>query len=97
MTYSAQSYKIHRYGRYICVKNIIYIFIFDGRKRCTSFPKEGEGGGNLGNARKKTFIFKGGLPLSLHTLGMFSKLVAAGISFKWFHGQFFLLSQNGFW
>ena len=23
----------------------------------------GGGGGNLGNARKKTFIFKGGLPL----------------------------------
>ena len=27
------------------LKNTIYIFIFDGRKRCTSCPKEGEGGG----------------------------------------------------
>ena len=27
--------------------------------------KKGRGRGNLGNARKKTFIFKGGLPLSL--------------------------------
>ena len=26
------------------LKNTIYIFIFDGRKRCTSCPKEGEGG-----------------------------------------------------
>ena len=25
------------------LKNTIYIFIFDGRKRCTSCPKEGEG------------------------------------------------------
>ena len=44
----------------------IYTFIFDGRKRCTSCPKEGEGGGgrgNLGNARKKTFFFKWGVPL----------------------------------
>ena len=41
------------------LKNTIYIFIFDGRKRCTNCPKEGEGGGgNLGNARKKTFFFK---------------------------------------
>ena len=26
------------------LKNTIYTFIFDGRKRCTSCPKEGEGG-----------------------------------------------------
>ena len=47
------------------LKNTIYTFIFDGRKRCTSCPKEGEGGGgrgNSGNARKKTFFFKGGVP-----------------------------------
>ena len=47
------------------LKNTIYTFIFDGRKRCTSCPKEGEGGGgggNLGNARKKTFFFKGVVP-----------------------------------
>ena len=48
------------------LKNTIYIFIFDGQKRWTSCPKEGEGGGgNLGNARKKTFFFLGGVPLSL--------------------------------
>jgi len=34
--------------------------------------------------------------LSLHTLGMFSKLVAAGISFKWFHGQFFFSVKMDF-
>ena len=42
------------------LKNTIYIFIFDGRKRCTSCPKEGEGeggSGNSGNARKKTLFF----------------------------------------
>ena len=47
------------------LKNTLYIFLYDGRKRCTSCPKEGEGGGgrgNSGNARKKTFIFIGGLP-----------------------------------
>ena len=50
------------------LENTIYTFIFDGRKRCTSCPKEGEGGGgggNLGNARKKTFFFSGGVPLGL--------------------------------
>ena len=48
------------------LKNTLYIFLYDGRKRCTSCPKEGEGGGgrgNSGNARKKTFFFKGGVPL----------------------------------
>ena len=25
-------------------KNTLYIFLYDGRKRCTSCPKEGEGG-----------------------------------------------------
>ena len=42
------------------LKNTLYIFLFDGRKRCTSCPKEGEGGGrgNSGNARKKTFFFQ---------------------------------------
>ena len=29
------------------LKNTIYTFIFDGRKRCTSCPKEGEGGGEV--------------------------------------------------
>ena len=49
------------------LKNTLYIFLYDGRKRCTSCPKEGEGGGrgNSGNARKKTFIFMGGVPLYL--------------------------------
>ena len=27
------------------LKNTLYIFLYDGRKRCTSCPKEGEGGG----------------------------------------------------
>ena len=45
------------------LKNTLYIFLYDGRKRCTSCPKEGEGGGgNLGNARKKTFFFTWGVP-----------------------------------
>ena len=26
------------------LKNTLYIFLYDGRKRCTSCPKEGEGG-----------------------------------------------------
>ena len=47
-------------------KNTIYTFIFDGRKRCTSCPKEGEGGrGNSGNARKKTFFLHEALQLPL--------------------------------
>ena len=29
------------------LKNTLYIFIFDGRKRCTSCPKWGEGGGEV--------------------------------------------------
>ena len=40
-------------------KNIIYILIFDGRKRCTSCPKEGEGGGEVIRAmpeRKHLFV-----------------------------------------
>ena len=47
------------------LKNTLYIFLFDGRKRCTSCPKEGEGGGrgNSGNARKKTFFSAGCVPL----------------------------------
>ena len=42
------------------LKNTLYIFLFDGRKRCTSCPKKGEGGGrgNSGNARKKTFFYR---------------------------------------
>ena len=53
------------------LKNTLYIFLFDGRKRCTSCPKEGEGEGgrrgNSGNARKKTFFFSGGVPLCTST------------------------------
>ena len=30
------------------LKNTLYIFLYDGRKRCTSCPKEGEGGGGGG-------------------------------------------------
>ena len=42
----------------------IYIYIFYGRKRWRSCPKEGVGGGgNLGNAWKKTFFFTWGVPL----------------------------------
>ena len=44
-------------------KNIIYIFIFDGRKRCTSCPKEGEGGGGggrkFGQCPKENIFFAG--------------------------------------
>ena len=29
------------------LKNTLYIFLYDGRKRCTSCPKEGEGGGEV--------------------------------------------------
>ena len=57
------------------LKNTLYIFLFDGRKRCTSCPKDGDGGGgggNSGNARKKTFFFSGGVPLVLfHILDFF--------------------------
>ena len=41
------------------LENTIYIFIFDGRKRCTSCPKEGEGGGEVIRAmpeRKHSFF-----------------------------------------
>ena len=38
-------------------KNVISISIFDGRKRCTSCPKEGEGGGEVIRAMPKENIF----------------------------------------
>ena len=52
------------------LKNTLYIFLFNGRKRCTSCPKEGEGGrSNPGDARKKAFFFSGGVPKELLSSG----------------------------
>ena len=44
------------------LKNTLYIFLYDGRKRCTSCPKEGEEGGGGGEViwampeRKHSFL-----------------------------------------
>ena len=44
------------------LKNTLYIFLYDGRKRCTSCPKEGEGGeGEVIRAmpeRKHLFLYE---------------------------------------
>ena len=41
------------------LKNTIYIFSFDGRKRCTSCPKEGEGGEVIRAMPERKHLFLG--------------------------------------
>ena len=52
------------------LKNTLYIFILDGRKRCTSCPKEG-GGGEVIRAmpERKHFFLQEGFPNRRHLFG----------------------------
>merc|ERR1719220_2334004 len=46
------------------LKNTLYIFLFDGRKSCTSCPNWGEGGGEViwAMPERKHSFFPGGVP-----------------------------------